>query len=421
MGKGGNNVNILWFNWRDIRNPDAGGAEVFTHEVCRRLVHPSYRHKITLYTSAFHGCRDEEELEGIKIVRGGNKYTVYKKAKEFYKRYGQEYDLVVDEINTRPFSTVDFVKDKPIVALIHQLAREFWFYETRFPINLIGYYFLEKYWLAKYRNRPTITVSESTKIDLESLHFKDVEVIPEGIAFRPSDTPAQKEPEPTLIFVGRLKKAKKPDDAIRAFLALKLEIPDAKLWVVGDGYMISKLKEMAAAPTLNMNSTAKKGNNASRPTQDYDDNSNNGIFFFGKVSNEKKLELMSRAHILLVPGVREGWGLVVTEANAMGTPAVAYDIPGLRDSVLNHETGVLVQKDDPTGMAIDAGMLLTDKKKLDQYSKKAIEYARGFSWDTTAAKFALILEHNYAHYSRAIAESRNSPYPEASQKGAKIK
>lgn len=391
-------MKILWFNWRDIRNPDAGGAEVFTHEVCRRLVHPSYGHKITLFTSAFYGCSDEEELEGIRIVRGGNKYTVYKKAREYYKRYGHQYELVVDEINTRPFSTVDFVKDKPIVALIHQLAREFWFYETRFPINVIGYYFLEKYWLAKYRNSPTITISESTRIDLESLHFKDVKVIREGIAFRPSDTQAQKEPAPTLIFVGRLKKAKKPDDAIRAFLALKLEIPDAKLWVVGDGYMISKLKEMAAAPILDKNSAAKKGNNTSRAPEDYDDNSNNGIVFFGKVSNEKKLELMSRAHLLLVPGVREGWGLVVTEANAMGTPAVAYDIPGLRDSVLNHETGVLVQKDDPTGMAIDAGILLADKKKLDQYSKKAIEYARGFSWDTTAAKFASILEHNFSLY-----------------------
>jgi glycosyltransferase involved in cell wall biosynthesis len=313
------------------------------------------------------------------------------------------------------------VKDKPIVALIHQLAREFWFYETKFPINVIGYYFLEKYWLAKYRNSPTITVSESTRVDLESLNFKDVKVVPEGIAFRPSDTPAQKEQDPTLIFVGRLKKAKKPDDAIRAFLALKLEIPNAKLWVVGDGYMISKLKEMAVAPTSNKNSNARKGDNTSRAPQDYEDNGNNGIFFFGKVSNEKKLELMSRAHILLVPGVREGWGLVVTEANAMGTPAVAYDIPGLRDSILNHETGVLVQKDDPIGMAIDAGMLLADKKKLVQYSKKAVEYARGFSWDTTAAKFALILQDNYAHYCRVVAESRNSPYPEASQKGVKIK
>jgi glycosyltransferase involved in cell wall biosynthesis len=54
---------------------------------------------------------------------------------------------------------------------------------------------------------------------------------------------------------------------------------------------------------------------------------------------------LSRAHIILVPAVREGWGLVVTEANAMGTPAIGYDdVPGLRDSIRHGETGITIME-----------------------------------------------------------------------------
>jgi glycosyltransferase involved in cell wall biosynthesis len=362
-------MRILWYNWRDIKNPAAGGAEVFTHEVCRRLVGPEHGHAITLFTSAFEGGAAEEEIDGVRIVRRGGRYSVYGEARKYYRSHGHEFDLVVDEINTRPFMAPAFVKDRPVIALIHQLAREFWFYETPFPVNLMGYLFLEKHWLRRYRNVPTITVSESTRQDLLSLGFEDIHVVPEGLDFRPLDRPAQKESVSTLLFVGRLKKAKKPDDAIRAFTILEDEIPQAKMWVVGDGYMAEELKAMAVE-------------HAREPK----------IVFFGKVSNKKKLELMSRAHVLLVPGVREGWGLVVTEANAMGTPAVAYDVPGLRDSVVDGVTGVLVQKDDYVGLAIEASQLLKDRQALATLSIGALQNSRQFHWDRTAAVFVSTID-----------------------------
>src|SRR5215210_9011228 len=110
-------MRILWFNWRDIRNPEAGGAEVFTHEVMKRLVKRGY--EMTLFTSRFKACQVNENIDGIDIIREGNKYTVYKEAKNYLKTYEHHYDLILDEINTRPFLTPKSVESKkPIIALI---------------------------------------------------------------------------------------------------------------------------------------------------------------------------------------------------------------------------------------------------------------------------------------------------------------
>lgn len=360
-------MRILWYNWRDIKNPDAGGAEVFTHEVCKRLVKKDGIDSVTLFAASYPGCKKEEEMvDGVRIVRAGSKYGVYGKAREFYKQNKDDFDIVIDEINTKPFNTPSFVRDddKPLIALIHQLAREFWFYETSFPVNVLGYYFLEKHWLSRYRNIPTMTVSHSTEEDLKNWGFTNVRVVPEGLSFAPLQLLPEKEVRPTVIFVGRLKKAKKPDEALRAFKIIKDEIPDARMWIVGSGYMENELRTMASKMFP-------------------DNGSKDAITIFGKQPQQRKLELMSKAHVILVPGVREGWGLVVTEANAMGTPAVAYDVPGLRDSVIDGVTGTLVERGDYIGLGIEAIDLLKDHIKRKTYTKNALQDSKHFDWNTT--------------------------------------
>lgn len=354
-------LRILWFNWRDIKNPHAGGAEVFTHEVMRRLAEKG--HITTLFTSTFSGCSLREEIDGVEVVRNGGKYGVYKKAKEFYRLNNDMFDIVVDEINTKPFLTPRFVKEKPVVALIHQLAREFWFYETPFPINYIGRYFLEERWLTNYREVPTITVSNSSRVDLEHLGFKKILMVPEGISVQPLNEVPEKESTPTVIFIGRLKKAKLPDHAIRAFELVKKNISDAQMWVIGDGYMKSQLEKSAAE----------------------------SVKFHGFLDSETKYDLLRRAHLILVPAVREGWGLVVTEANALGTPAIGYNVPGIRDSIQDGITGILTGRNTPEELANQAIRLLTDRQLLYNLSRDALVHSKQFSWDLTADRFDQIL------------------------------
>ena len=353
---------LLIYNWRDIKNPAAGGAEVLTHEISKRLV--SKGHTISLFTAAFNGCKNNETVDGVEIIRSGGRYSVYLKASRYYKQHCGEFDVVIDEINTRPFMTPKFVKDgTPVIALIHQLAREFWFYEARFPVSWIGYHLLEDRWLKNYVDIPTITVSQSTRQDLIELGFKNVTIIPEGLSIKPLSVVAEKEDEPTLIFVGRMGHAKRPDHVIEAFAYIRKRIPDAKLWMVGDGAMRKKLEDKKV----------------------------DGVTFFGYVDGERKRELMSKAHAILVPGIREGWGLVVTEANAMGTPAVGYDVHGLRDSIRDGETGVLCEA-KPEMMAAQMVELLEDKRMWDRLSENALVWAGEFDWERSAEEFIRVVE-----------------------------
>jgi glycosyltransferase involved in cell wall biosynthesis len=341
-----------------------GGAEVFTREVAKRWVKAG--HEVTLFTSEFLNCKREETVDGVRIVRAGGRYSVYWKAKKYYKnRFSKEgYEVVIDEINTRPFLTPRFVNNREkIVALIHQLAREYWFYETPFPISYVGYHFLENRWLRNYVDVPTVTVSESTRQDLLSLGFKKAFVVPEGLNFTPLSEIPEKEGYPVVVYAGRLKRAKRPDHAIRAFKIVKEKFQNAELWIIGDGPFRKELERIAGE----------------------------GVKFFGGLPNEERRRLLAKAWVLVNPSVREGWGLNVIEANALGTPCVAYDVAGLRDSVRNGETGLLMPNGDVEALANAIIKVLSDDKLREKLSRNAIKWAGRFSWDKTAEEFLKVI------------------------------
>ena len=355
-------MRILWFNWRDIKHPDAGGAEVLTHEIMKRLVQRGY--EMTLFCPRVEGRSTQEAIDGVKIVRDGGKYTTYSRGRSFFKRHRDEYDLVIDEVNPRPFLNPKILDGKPVLVLFHQLIREEWFYELPFPFNYFCYFY-ENRWLLPYRITPTLTVSQSSKSDLEAIGFSNVKVIPMGISVKPLSKVGQKEDAPTIVFIGRLKRHKLPNHAITAFQIIKRNIPSAKMWVIGDGYMLNQLKKMNSGD----------------------------ITFFGHVENRQKYNLLSRAHLVLVPSMREGWGLIVTESNAMGTPVVAYDVNGLRDSVHEGKNGMLVNDNTPQSLARCASGMLNDIEGLQELSANALEYSRQFNWDKTADYFSTQIDN----------------------------
>jgi glycosyltransferase involved in cell wall biosynthesis len=356
-------VRILWFNWRDIHNPEAGGAEVLTHEIATRLVR-KFGCDVTLFTSQFEGAEPQTDIDGVRTIRAGGKFGVYRKAVQYYERYGNNFQLVIDEINVKPFLAPKFVKKKTVVALIHQISPEQFTCELSFPLGFIGRHFLEKRWLSHYKRVPTVTVSESTKLDLLRMGFGQISIIPEGISVTPLNSVATKESVPTMVFIGRLKKHKLPHHAVLAFSLIKQKLPEAKLWIIGDGYMHNKLEGMKIKD----------------------------IEFFGHVTNEKKYELLKSAHMILVPAIREGWGLVVTESNALGTPAVAYNVPGLRDSIKDGQTGLLTRENNPQELASLAISLFREPLTLTRISANAIVFSRQFSWDKSAEIFYHILQ-----------------------------
>jgi glycosyltransferase involved in cell wall biosynthesis len=353
-------MRILILNWRCPRNPKAGGAEAVTLQIARRLVLAG--HEVEWFSATFPGAPESESFEGIRFVRAGRQATVHWKA---FRRYRGKlrgvFDIVVDEVNTIPFLTPLWA-DIPTVAFIHQLARQVWWYETPFPLNALGYS-AEPIYLRPYRRGPVLTVSESTKQDLLGLGFTGpITVLPQGL--EEIDSRLQSKSDlPTVLYVGRMAPSKRVDDVIRAFAIFTSRLGAARLWLIGDGSpnYLARLRRV-------IESLGIAGQ----------------VEFLGRVSNAEKHRRMAQAHVLTMASAREGWGLVVIEANACGTPAVVYDVAGLRDAVVHEETGLLVPA-SPEALAGGLLRLWMEPSLRERLSVAALERSKTFSFDNTAS------------------------------------
>ncbi len=355
-------MKILILNWRDFKSPFAGGAERFTFEHARRWVKAGC--EVTWFASDFGNCPKEEVIEGIKIIRRGTEITVPYHAFRYYKKFFRnKFDLVIEEINTMPFLTPLYIRGRK-VTLFHQLAKEIWFYETFFPLSLIGFIF-EYFYLKIYRDIPAITISESTKKDLFDLGFREeIYLLPQGIAFKPLIERPPKAAEPTLIYVGRLRRSKRVHHIIQAMTIIKKTIPNIRLHIVGS--------ESKAAYANKINSLIDR----------YKLRDN--VVFHGFTDEATKKNLLKEAHALVVASVREGWAVVVSEANALFTIAIGYNIRGLRDSIRDGRTGILTKKNNTTSLAEAILEFFANADEQERLSKNASEWVKDLTWDRSA-------------------------------------
>jgi len=357
-------MRIAFFNWRDINHPAAGGAEVYNHELLKPLAEQG--HKITIFTSSFPGCKEKEVIDRIEHIRYGGKFGIYPKAYFCYKKYVEgKYDVIVEGINGMPFFTKFFARES-VVPLVYQLTRKNWYSGLPLPLAFAGFH-SEDFLLRVYRKQPTITISESTRMDLEKLGFGDLNVIYASADITPPKE-IRKEKKKTLVYLGRITKSKRVDHVLQAFRIIR-ESTDAQLWIVGSGPEEKHMQQLAKE--LKISGQTK---------------------FFGKVNQEKKAELLSKAHIKLFPAVREGWGIVALEANVCGTPVIGYNVHGLRDSVKEGVNGFLVDDGNVQEMAKCAVELLGDEKALRDISLDSIEYSKKFNWEKSSKEFASLLK-----------------------------
>ena len=351
---------ILIVNWKDVRHPAAGGAEAYVHEIARRWA--AHGHAVDLLAPRFPGARPVEMVDGVRIRRMGRltRGTFHVRALRELRR-AHDVDFVLESINTVPTFAATLGR-LPAVALVHQLAREVWNLELPAPLAAVGKA-VEPRLLAPYRRVPTVAVSASTRADLRGLGFEDVEIVPCGLD-HPPPIKAPKESVPTFVYVGRLAANKRPDHAVAAFAEIRKQLPDARLWLIGSGALRDQLAATLPA----------------------------GAELLGYLERGELYERVARAHCLLVPSVREGWGLVVVEAGSLGTPSVGYDVPGLRDSIRDGVTGALAAPGDPADMARRAVELVLDRDRYEATAREARTWADRLSWDATASDLLRRLE-----------------------------
>jgi glycosyltransferase involved in cell wall biosynthesis len=357
-------MKILAFNWQDIKHPLGGGAEVHFHEIFSRIARLG--HEVTLFCSNFPGSLECETIDGIEIIRKGgrNTFNFWVAIKYWTAFRHQSFDVIIDDINKIPFFTPIFVR-KPIVGIVHHLFGKTVFLETHF-LAALYVYLSEKFIKHFYRHTPIFVVSESTREEFRQLGF-----LPENLALVPNcidpaiyrPTGVEKCKTPVVGYFGRLKKYKCIDHLLRAFQILRKDFPEARLKIVGDGDDRVRLERITQELGLRDN-----------------------VEFTGHVSMGKKVRFVVNT------SSKEGWGLTVLEANACGTCVIASDVPGLRDSVIDGETGLLYEYGNIGQLVEKMALLLRDQALVTRLSKNALEWSKKFRWEDSAKKALGVLE-----------------------------
>lgn len=367
--------NILVINWQDITHPLGGGAEVHLHEIFKRLVQRG--HSVKLLCCAYEGAEAEEVIDGIHIIRKGNRSFFNYIVPFMYRKLSRQYqlDVVFDDINKIPFYTPLYVR-KPLIGIVHHLFGYRIFQETIFPAAF--YVFIsERFVPLIYQNIPIMAVSPSSKNELKSMGMEPdkIEIIYNGVncdIYRPEV--AEKSPTPLVGYVGRIKRYKSVEHLIFAIKKVVREISDARLLIVGEGDNLKELKKIASENKLS-----------------------EIVHFTGTVSEEQKIKYFNQLWVSVNSSPKEGWGIVVVEANACGTPVIAADSPGLRDSVVHGQTGLLYPYGNIDKLSETIIYLLKNSEERQRLAEGALKWAQQFDWDISADKTEQLIEKVIFH------------------------
>lgn len=363
-----NGKRILIFNWRDTRHNFAGGAEVYLHELAKRWVKQG--NKVTLFCGNDGLCPRSEIIEGVEIIRRGGFYFVYIWAFFYYIfKFRGRYDVIIDSENGIPFFTPLFARGK-IFLLVHHVHQEVFRKSLKPPLSWIASFLEIKLMPYVYRNIQVMTVSPSSKEEIIKYSLASMEPI---IVYNGVDLdimkPAEKHEKPLVAYVGRLKYYKSLNIFIKAAREVVKSVPDAQFIIAGDGEERNGLVKLVQKLAMEKH-----------------------ITFVGRVSEEEKTKLYQQAWVFVNPSFMEGWGITSIEANACGTPVVASDVPGLRDSVKHKVTGLLTEYGNVYLFAENITKLLTDKNLRADMSKQAVVWAQKFDWNKSAADGLKVLK-----------------------------
>ena len=365
---------FVFLSWKDIKHPQAGGAEIVHQELSTRLVKDG--HSVIHLVPGYSACEPEEIIDGIRIIRIGHSVLNFYQLPFYYHKYLRTTtDYLIDVFCCFGSFTALFGARLKTFLFIHHIQGRIWFLQTTapfvFPLNYVGWV-LEKvqlWLLALFFKGEIVTISNSTKNEIESYGFKQkINLISEGVHLKSlKNLPAQesKYPDFTVLFVGRLNKMKQPLEAVKAFSIFNKECPDSKMLVAGNGSEMTEIKEFIKANKME-----------------------DSIKMLGRVDDKTKLEILQKSHVLLVTSIKEGWGLVVTEANSMGTPCITYNAPGLRDS---NQEGLVTLNNSPEELAISISKIHNSPTLYAEIREKSFEHSKTITFDRSYSDFKDLL------------------------------
>lgn len=361
-------LRILVVNWQDRENPQGGGAEEHLHQVFGRLARRG--HRVTLLCSGWTGCAPVAEIDGIEVHRTGGRYTFNLAAPLYCQRHlGDEvFDVAIEDLNKVPMLAPIWAGARADLLLVHHLFGATAFREAN-PLLATATWLFERIIPVAYRGLPCVAVSQSTREDLvnRGLDPSRIAVIRNGVELDGLGPAATRFADPTVVYLGRLKRYKRVDLVLSALARLREGGTRVKMIVAGKGDARPALEDTARRLGIE-----------------------DSVHFAGFVPDEQKRELLSRSWVHALTSPKEGWGITSIEASACGTPTVASNSPGLRETVRHGETGLLVPHGDVDALAGALGRTLQPGTR-DRMGRAARAMAERYTWDGVADAFEELL------------------------------
>ncbi len=360
---------ILILNWRDISHPQAGGAERYLNEIAKRMVRLG--HDVRWLTAGYPDASPTERIDSIEISRIGNRASVYALLPFAYlRRYRGTFDAIVDAENGIPFFSPFFSRTATILLVFHVHQRVF--EKHLHPALAAVFKWLEGTLMPlAYRHARYVAISKDTKQDLEALGVAPDRI---DLAYAGIDStlrPGPKSARPRILSVGRLKPYKRIDVLVRAMPAILARCPETELVIAGGGESKDELAALVASLHLERSVT-----------------------FEDVVDEWRKAELYRSAWVFAMPSEMEGWGMTILEANASGTPAVGFDVPGVREAIVDGTSGIVVP--DEQSFAHALADVLSDERLRVELERGALARSAEFSWERTTAVFLEAIEAQIA-------------------------
>ena len=373
-------MRLLIIEYRDITHPEAGGAEVILQEVFKRIV--AAGHEVDYLCNRHPGAKDEEFIDGIRFIRRGQQPYFNLLAPWVYRSElrKNKYDVIVEGIDKLPFFMPLFQHEVPVLCIVPHLFGTTVFREASLPAGAYVYAH-EKLIPRVYRKCLFSVLSQGTRDDLirRGVSAGNIQVIYSGLSQEQYSAPLEKpaSDHPVLLYLGRIKKYKGIELGLQAVQRLRDKYPTIEYQIVGAGDYLDALRGLTEQMGLSRNVT-----------------------FTGIKRGQEKTELLQRASLLLYTSPKEGWGLSVVEANTCGTPVVASDSPGLRESVVDGKTGFLVPHGDVQELANRIDEMLSDPLLYRRMRGEAIVWGRRFTWERSVQETLELIGRARAEFGR---------------------
>jgi glycosyltransferase involved in cell wall biosynthesis len=369
MTDGGPRIAIV--NWRDPWHPQAGGAERYAWEMARGLT--ARGAQVMYLTARAPGQARQEHNEGIAIRRLGGRFSVYPLILAWLLTH-RRANAVIDCQNGIPFFTpLVLSRRTPVVCVVHHVHTDQ--FGVHFPpwLARFGRFLEGPVARLVYRGRLTVAVSPSTIAAMrDRLRWPgEIHLVPNGTDPVTAGRPETGRPEAgnSLVWVGRLVKHKRAELLLPLAERLASRNDGMVIDVVGHGPQAQPMTDAVRASGLA-----------------------GQLRLRGFVPEADKRAVVAGAALHLNTSQGEGWGLCVLEAAALGVPTVAFDVDGLRDSVLDGRTGWLVRDGEELTDVVERALKeLSDPARREEIATACREWAAQFDWDRSAGQMAALM------------------------------